>query len=147
MFGFVKQSNGHVKIYSEAGQGTTVKIYLPRATQEVARPAGTLSGDTIRLEEVPRARGEEFVLVVEDDDRVRHTSVETLRELGYVVVQASDAQQALALLELQPRIDLMFTDVVMPDMNGRLLAEAGRQWLARRAHPVHDRLYAQRDRP
>lgn len=123
VFGFVKQSNGHVKIYSEPGQGTTVKIYLPRALQDAVHPTGTLSGNAARLDDIPRARGEEFVLVVEDDEGVRHTSVETLRELGYTVVQASDAQQALALLELQPRIDLMFTDVVMPDMNGRLLAE------------------------
>ena len=115
--GFVKQSGGHVKIYSEPGVGTTVKLYLPRSRREedaidAADPATA-----------PRARGEEIILVVEDEERVRHLSVDTLRELGYVVVQASDASQALSLLELQPRVDLLFTDIVMPDMNGRRLAD------------------------
>ncbi len=115
--GFVKQSGGHVKIYSEPGVGTTVKLYLPRSRRQedaldVAGPATA-----------PRARGEEIVLVVEDEERVRHLSVDALRDLGYVVVQASDANQALSVLELQPRVDLLFTDIVMPDMNGRRLAD------------------------
>lgn len=121
VFGFVKQSGGHVKIYSEIGVGTTVKLYLPRHFGEVA---GVEEGQAYA--ELPRAKPDEIVLVVEDEDRVRHMSVDALRELGYLVVQASDANQALTVLELQPRIDLLFTDVIMPDMNGRLLAEAAR---------------------
>ncbi|HEY0646972.1 CHASE3 domain-containing protein [Phenylobacterium sp.] len=121
--GFVKQSHGHVKIYSEPGVGTTIKIYLPRRAGEEqaidvqARPAG----------ELPHAKDGEIVLVVEDDERVRHLSVDALRELGYTVVQASDAAQALTVLALQPRVDLLFTDVVMPDLDGRRLADRARE--------------------
>ena len=121
VFGFVKQSGGHVKIYSEIGVGTTVKLYLPR---HFGAAASVEEGKAYA--ELPRARPDEIILVVEDEDRVRHMSVDALRELGYLVVQASDANQALTVLELQPRIDLLFTDVIMPDMNGRLLAEAAR---------------------
>ena len=116
--GFVKQSGGHVKIYSELGVGTTVKLYLPRG-QSAEQAAGPAAISTEAL----RAMGEEIVLVVEDEERVRHLSVDALRDLGYTVVQASDAGQALAVLEMQPRVDLLFTDIVMPDMNGRRLAE------------------------
>jgi signal transduction histidine kinase/ActR/RegA family two-component response regulator len=121
--GFVKQSRGHVKIYSEAGVGTTIKIYLPRNTGELdaadayARPLGDL----------PHGSADETILVVEDDERVRHLSVDALRELGYTVVQASDAAQALTVLTLQPRVDLLFTDVVMPDLDGRRLADKARE--------------------
>jgi signal transduction histidine kinase/CheY-like chemotaxis protein len=120
VYGFVKQSRGHLKIYSEPGHGTTVKLYMPR---HIGREEGAPAPEGDASAELPRARANEVVLVVEDEDRVRHVSVDVLRELGYVVVQASDAQQALAVLTLQPRIDLLFTDVVMPDMNGRQLAE------------------------
>jgi len=116
--GFVKQSGGHVKIYSEPGIGTTVKLYLPRSLRADAPEVLT----TVPTEQL-RARGEEIVLVVEDEERVRHISVDALRDLGYTVVQAADASQALALLEMQPRVDLLFTDIVMPDMNGRKLAD------------------------
>jgi len=119
VYGFIKQSGGHVKIYSEPGVGTTVKLYLPRYSDS----ATTVENAAARIRELERAAGEEVILVVEDDDRVRHVSVDSLRELGYSVVQASDAAQALAILEIQPRVDLLFTDVVMPDMNGRRLAE------------------------
>jgi signal transduction histidine kinase len=121
--GFVKQSRGHVKIYSEAGVGTTIKIYLPRNTGEIdagdtqVRPTG----------ELPRGKPDEIILVVEDDERVRRLSVDALRELGYTVVQASDAAQALTVLTMQPRIDLLFTDVVMPDLDGRRLADKARE--------------------
>jgi signal transduction histidine kinase len=119
VFGFVKQSRGHVKIYSEPGEGTIIKIYLPRhygadAAQGYAAPAA---------ETLPRAQGEEIILVVEDEDRVRHMSVDSLRELGYTVVQASDGEQALEMLAIQPRIDMLFTDIVMPGINGRILAD------------------------
>ncbi|WP_337185937.1 CHASE3 domain-containing protein [Phenylobacterium sp.] len=117
--GFVKQSRGHVKIYSEPGVGTTIKVYLPRNTGEPRsqdnppRPLG----------ELPHARGGEVVLVVEDDERVRRFSVDALRELGYSVAQAADARQAMTELGLQARVDLLFTDVVMPDLDGRRLAD------------------------
>jgi len=123
VYGFVKQSRGHLKIYSEPGHGTTVKLYMPR---HIGREEGAPAPEGDASAELPRARANEVVLVVEDEDRVRHVSVDVLRELGYTVVQASDAQQALAVLTLQPRIDLLFTDVVMPDMNGRQLAERAR---------------------
>jgi signal transduction histidine kinase/ActR/RegA family two-component response regulator len=120
VYGFVKQSRGHLKIYSEVGTGTNVKIYLPRFTGSAPeRPPPPAEEEGAVL---PHGRGE-TVLVVEDDERVRHVSVEALRSLGYVVVQAADAAQALAVLSLQPAIDLLFTDVVMPDKNGRQLAE------------------------
>jgi CheY-like chemotaxis protein len=121
--GFVRQSGGHVKIYSELGVGTTVKIYLPRSFAA----QGTAEAHSRPPVEPPRANGEEIILVVEDEERVRQLSVETLRELGYTVVQASDGAQALAVLTVQPRIDLLFTDIVMPDMNGRRLADEARK--------------------
>ncbi|WHO38697.1 CHASE3 domain-containing protein [Sphingobium sp. AP49] len=123
VFGFVKQSRGHVKIYSEPGQGTVIKIYLPRhyGADMMDAPARTAPV------ELPRARGEEIILVVEDEERVRHMSVDSLRELGYVIVQASDGEQALAMLAIQPRIDLLFTDIVMPGINGRILADRARE--------------------
>jgi signal transduction histidine kinase/CheY-like chemotaxis protein len=121
VFGFVKQSNGHVKIYSEVDQGTTVKIYLPRYYG--SQPASAPTGTEIGRELLPHARANEAILVVEDEERVRHIAVEALRDLGYHIVQAGDATQALALLAIQPRIDLLFTDIVMPDINGRKLAE------------------------
>lgn len=121
VFGFIKQSNGHMKIYSEPGEGTTVKLYLPRyyGDSEVAGDHVSAS----QASDLPRAEEGEIVLVVEDEERVRHVSVDVLRDLGYTVVQAADASQALAVLAVQPRIDLLFTDVVMPDMNGRKLVD------------------------
>ncbi|HEY8612330.1 MAG TPA: PAS domain S-box protein, partial [Roseomonas sp.] len=106
VYGFVKQSGGHVKIYSEVGQGTTVRLYLPRALQaEEAVPppeAGIVAGGT------------ETVLVAEDDEAVRATVVEMLTELGYRVLQAHDAASALAVIESGVPVDLLFTDVIMP---------------------------------
>jgi signal transduction histidine kinase/ActR/RegA family two-component response regulator len=126
VFGFVRQSRGHVKIYSEPGQGSAVKIYLPR---HFGAEAAAAADERETLAEVlPRAVHDETILVVEDEERVRQVSVDALRELGYIVVQAADGQRALALLEAEERIDLLFTDVVMPGMNGRELADevAGR---------------------
>jgi CheY-like chemotaxis protein len=123
VYGFVKQSRGHVKLYSEIGVGTTVKIYLPRHAGDRDED---LPDHPAEMAELPRARAGETVLVVEDEERVRHISVDALRELGYTVIQASGAQQGLAMLTLQPRVDLLFTDVVMPDVNGRQLADQAR---------------------
>jgi signal transduction histidine kinase len=118
VFGFIKQSKGHLKIYSEIGRGTTVKIYLPRFIGEEQ----TL-GVTPSKANLPRGRTDEIILVVEDEPKVRHMSVDALRDLGYTVVQASDGNQALEQLALQPRIDLLFTDIIMPGMTGRQLAD------------------------
>nr|CUT16563.1 sensory box histidine kinaseresponse regulator CDS [Bradyrhizobium sp.] len=108
VYGFVKQSGGHVKIYSEVGEGTTVKLYLPRLA---AQAAGVEQAESTPN---PEAGQEETILVLEDDDEVRAYSVETLRELGYRVIEAHDGPSALRLLERQPRVDLLFTDVVLP---------------------------------
>ncbi|OSJ19622.1 hypothetical protein BST63_02020, partial [Bradyrhizobium canariense] len=108
VYGFVKQSGGHVKIYSEVGQGTTVKLYLPRLATQAA------GAEQVESNPSPEAAQEETVLVLEDDDEVRAYSVETLRELGYRVIEAHDGPSALRLLERQPRVDLLFTDVVLP---------------------------------
>jgi PAS domain S-box-containing protein len=106
VYGFVKQSGGHIKIYSEPGEGTTIKLYLPRALQ---------SEDVeVTVDTGPTVGGTETVLVVEDDDAVRATVVELLSELGYRVLKAVDAQSALTVIESGVAIDILFTDVVMP---------------------------------
>lgn len=106
VYGFLRQSGGHVKVYSEPGQGTTIKLYLPRSTQAedllVEKESGPVTG------------GSETVLVVEDDEAVRETVLALLGELGYRVLKAHDAQSALAVIESGVSIDLLFTDVVMP---------------------------------
>jgi signal transduction histidine kinase len=130
VFGFVKQSGGHVKIYSEPGQGTTVKIYLPRSSEETAQDV-VLPSPTL-----PGGRPVETILLVEDDERVRVLGVETLRDLGYTVVHAGNGESALAMLDRHPEVSLLFTDVVMPGGSGRKLAEAA---LAR--HPGLKVLY------
>jgi len=120
VYGFVKQSGGHIKVYSEAGQGTTVRIYLPRW---LGAEAGAEAGEaTAKL--LPAAVGEgQVVLVVEDEPQVRQITIESLKELGYHVLAAGSGAEALALLESGARVDLLFTDVVMPGMSGRELAE------------------------
>ncbi|HEX7741433.1 MAG TPA: ATP-binding protein, partial [Sphingobium sp.] len=124
VFGFTKQSRGHVKIYSEPGQGSVIKLYLPR---HYGTTVGVEQQALSRTDELPRARRDEVILVVEDEERVRHMSVDSLKELGYVIVQAADGEEALKLLAMHPRIDMLFTDVVMPGINGRLLADRARQ--------------------
>ncbi|TRC98024.1 response regulator [Mesorhizobium sp. WSM4303] len=116
VFGFVKQSGGHVKIYSEPGEGTTIKLYLPRffGAEEAVLPTGR--GDN-------PAEVTETILVVEDDARVRASTTDALRELGYTVIHAGSGQEALQKLADNPGVALMFTDIVMPVMNGRKLAE------------------------
>jgi signal transduction histidine kinase/ActR/RegA family two-component response regulator len=121
VFGFAKQSGGHVAIYSELGQGTTVKLYLPRSRVAIAEPAGRI--DTAML---PSGRSDEIILVVEDERRVRHFSVDALRDLGYTAISAPSPLRALTILDEQPSIALLFTDVVMPEMDGRRLADRAR---------------------
>jgi signal transduction histidine kinase/DNA-binding response OmpR family regulator len=106
VYGFVKQSGGHLKLYSEVGHGTTIKLYLPRAME--AESAET------KAELGPIEGGTETILVVEDDSEVRTTVVEMVSELGYRVLKAVDAQSALVILQSGAPIDMVFTDVVMP---------------------------------
>ncbi|TCH98199.1 PAS domain S-box protein [Roseococcus sp. SYP-B2431] len=106
VYGFVKQSGGHVKIYSELGQGTTVKLYLPRADQREDIVPGSDHG--------PVAGGTETILVAEDDEQVLETTVAVLTNLGYRVLKARDAASAFTVIESGIKVDLLFTDVVMP---------------------------------
>ena len=108
VYGFVKQSGGHVKIYSEPGQGTTVKIYLPRTLAAVEDALAPV------VEPQQAVGGTETILVAEDDEAVRTTVVEMLTDLGYRVLKAADAASALAVVESGVPIDVLFTDVVMP---------------------------------
>jgi CheY-like chemotaxis protein len=121
IYGFAKQSRGHLKIYSEVGHGTTVRLYLPRLSGpgvEAASAAATA---------VQHARGGETILVVEDDAEVRTFVVSQLRDLGYGVLEAADGPQALAILDADQPIDLLLTDVVMPGgLTGRGLAETAK---------------------
>jgi len=118
VYGFVKQSGGHVKIYSEVGQGTTIKIYLPR----YLGLASSSDADTNEAER-PAAESRELILVVDDEDIVRHFSAEALGELGYGVLLAASAAEAMTIIAERADIDLLFTDIVMPEVNGRKLAE------------------------
>ncbi|HUC73113.1 MAG TPA: ATP-binding protein [Stellaceae bacterium] len=118
VYGFVKQSNGHVKIYSEVGHGTTVKLYLPRH-----RGPEAISDESIGARELPRG-GAETVLVVEDDADIREYTSEMVRDLGYRVLTAEDGASALRLLDAHREVRLLFTDVGLPGgMNGRQLVE------------------------
>ncbi|WP_242140349.1 PAS domain-containing protein [Sphingomonas sp. TREG-RG-20F-R18-01] len=122
VYGFVKQSGGHVKIYSEVGEGTTIKLYLPRSMEsedvEVVTDTGPIVG------------GSETVLVVEDDAEVRDTVVEILSDLGYSVLKAVDAASGLSVIESGIAIDMLFTDVVMPGtMKSPELARKARERL------------------
>jgi PAS domain S-box-containing protein len=117
--GFVSQSQGHVRIYSEVGHGTTVRMYLPCA-DNVAD-----TGDEAATASLARSSGSETILVVEDDEPVRRHAVTQLEALGYRVIAAADGPSALAILRQRDDIDLLFTDVIMPGgMNGRQLADA-----------------------
>ncbi|OLP58614.1 hypothetical protein BJF93_17370 [Xaviernesmea oryzae] len=119
VYGFVKQSGGHIRIYSEVDAGTSVKIYLPRAAAEE---------EDLNEPEIEPAGGHETILVVEDDDGVRDTTVALLQTLGYRVLKARDAASAAALIESGITVDLLFTDVVMPGpMKSTELAERAKQ--------------------
>ena len=119
VFGFVRQSGGHVRIYSEMGHGTTAKVYLPRVFDDETA--------TVPPRRAPiLARGgspTEIVLVVEDEERVRNFTTEALRDLGYSVRHAESGAVALALLDAGMPVTLLFTDIVMPEMTGRVLAD------------------------
>jgi signal transduction histidine kinase len=116
VYGFVKQSNGHIKIYSEEGHGTSVKLYLPQASgvpEVAAGEASIATGD----------HGDEAILIVEDDPLVREYVVTQIKRLGYRTLAACNAAEALAIMDGPERIDLLFTDVIIPGgMNGRQLA-------------------------
>jgi PAS domain S-box-containing protein len=123
VYGFAKQSEGHLKIYSEVGRGTTVKLYLPRHRGEGAaeeEPAGPVS-------RAPRAEAGETVLVVEDEPVVRDLIVDVLQDLGYRALEAADGPSGLKLLQGRRRIDLLVTDVGLPGLNGRQLADQARE--------------------
>jgi PAS domain S-box-containing protein len=115
VYGFIKQSAGHVMIYSEEGHGTTIKMYLPPATDALA-PAGPVLPAAVE-------GGHETILVVEDDKLVRDYVLTQLHSLGYVTMDAANAAEALALVRTGHAFDLLFTDVIMPGMNGRQLAD------------------------
>jgi CheY-like chemotaxis protein len=117
VYGFVKQSGGHITVYSEPGQGTTVKMYFPRYHGDAGGAAETV--DAV----VPASSDGEVILLVEDNDDVRAYSAMILRELGYAVLEAPEASAALNILGTPRRIDLLFTDVVLPGRSGRVLAD------------------------
>jgi PAS domain S-box-containing protein len=117
VFGFVKQSGGHIKIYSEEGHGTSVKIYLPRSS-------GVQETEFEALQNAPITGGDEKILIVEDDALVRQYVVTQIRSLGYTALEAGNAAEALIIIDSDKDIDLLFTDVIMPgNMNGRQLAD------------------------
>jgi len=117
VYGFVKQSNGHIKIYSEKDHGTTVRIYLPQAASTALPAAGLESTAAIE-------GGNETILIVEDDHLVRTFVVGQIRSLGYVTLSAVNAEEALGVIDSAQPIDLLFTDMIMPgSMNGRQLAD------------------------
>jgi CheY-like chemotaxis protein len=117
VYGFIKQSAGHIRIYSEEGYGTTIRMYLPPG-----------SGIPTAATEVPPAAiegGEETILVVEDDRLVRGYVLAQLHSLGYATIEAANAAEALKIVDAGEAFDLLFTDIIMPgNMNGRQLATA-----------------------
>lgn len=122
VYGFVKQSGGNVKIYSEQGQGTTVKIYLPRLHSDEER-----AEESKTIEPAPKSSSGQTILVVEDEADVRAHTTGILQELGYRVLEASTGSSGLAVLQNHPEIQLLFTDVGLPGgMNGRQLADTAR---------------------
>jgi PAS domain S-box-containing protein len=125
IYGFAQQSGGHARIYSEVGRGTTINLYLPRH-RPVAADLESASREPESGVATPRGAGE-TVLLVEDDPAVRLLVVEVLHELGYLAVEATDGNEALPILHSARRIDLMISDVGLPGLNGRQLAEIARQ--------------------
>ncbi|MBJ2274677.1 response regulator [Pseudomonas haemolytica] len=121
IYGFARQSHGHDTIHSEVGKGTTVSLFLPRFVGEIAHQ------EPLNPTLLPFANAGETVLIVEDDPAVRVLVSAVLKELGYGFVEAGDADTAVPIIESEQRIDLMISDVGLPGMNGRQLAEIGRQ--------------------
>ncbi len=117
VFGFIKQSHGHIKIYSEPGSGTTVKIYLPRL---IADAAAAAPPPPVKID---GGKPQEVILVVEDDALMRRIATESLNELGYTAIDTESAAHALTALDTRDDIALLFTDIVMPDVNGKALAD------------------------
>ena len=124
-FGFIKQSGGHIRIYSEVGHGTTIKMYLPRlydvGPEQAIRAAKEEAWPELQSEK-RKGNSAHLILVVEDDARVKEMTVSSLRELGYTVIHANGANSALEKLDAHPGTALLFTDIVMPEINGRQLA-------------------------
>jgi CheY-like chemotaxis protein len=115
VYGFVKQSGGHIRIYSEEGHGTTIKLYLPPAHRQIAAAAPAAA---------PLSGGSEKILVVEDDTLVRNFVAAQLQSLGYKTAAAADAREAIVMIDKGETFDLLFTDVIMPGgMTGRQLAD------------------------
>jgi CheY-like chemotaxis protein len=126
VYGFVKQSGGHINLYSEIGHGSAFKIYLPRTTAQVQPVADT-------SEELHVEGGTETILVVEDDPLVRATVLSQLHNLGYKALSAANGAEALAIADRGDNFDLLFTDVIMPgQMNGRQLTDE----MAKRRSPL-----------
>jgi CheY-like chemotaxis protein len=120
VYGFAKQSGGNVRIYSEPGQGTTVKLYLPRTIGEEEQAISALQPGVQR-----DAPSRETILIAEDESEVRAYAARVLRQRGYEVLEAGDAVAALAILRTQ-QVDLLFTDIGLPGVTGRQLADEGR---------------------
>jgi CheY-like chemotaxis protein len=123
IYGFARQSEGYARIYSEVGQGTTVKLYLPRYYGE-AEDTNTDRGE---LTDAHRSDAGETVLVVEDEAAVRDLVVDVLEELGYRAIEAADGPSGLKLLQSDVQLDLLISDVGLPGLNGRQLADAARK--------------------
>ncbi|VDS09224.1 Blue-light-activated protein [Paracoccus haematequi] len=121
VYGFIRQSGGHVSIRSQVGQGTSVDLYLPRCLDQENQASGDQADD------VPTGRPDQVILVVEDEERVRAFTVAALRDLGYTVLEAASGSAALDILARRDDIALLFTDVVMPQMTGPQLIEQARR--------------------
>jgi CheY-like chemotaxis protein len=130
VYGFVRQSGGHVKLSSKGGEGTAVKVYLPRLHDDSA----SAEASSVNAGANAQVGRQELILLVEDEPSVRQFSADALQELGYRVLEADGAVAALRLLDEHPEIDLLFTDVVILDTNGRKLADEARR--RRRDLPV-----------
>lgn len=129
--GFVRQSGGHIKIYSEPGHGASVKLYLPRYVEDTEE--GQPKAPEPKQDEFPRGAPEEVVLIVEDDETARRVTAQGVRELGYTVIEAASGKEAIGILRNRADIALMITDVIMPEMDGARLA---REAVFRR-HALH----------
>ena len=141
VYGIVKQNNGFINVYSELDQGTTIKVYLPRHMEPISRTA-----ERELLEAV--AKGDETILVVEDEEPILRMTKIMLERLGYSVLAASCPAEAIQTAESHPEeVHMLMTDVVMPDMSGKDLAEKLIRLHPRHEMPVYVRLYGQRGCP